>query len=46
MRLYIENSYKSAIEIEDYRKAGYCLEDFNVGSHEIRNIKIRYIFIS
>ena len=27
-----------------YRIAGFCREDFNVASHGIRNIKIRYIF--
>ena len=27
-----------------YRIAGFCHEDFNVASHGIRNIKIRYIF--
>ena len=28
----------------EYRIAGFCHEDFNVASHGIRNIKIRYIF--
>ena len=27
-----------------YRTADFCHEDFNVASHGIRNIKIRYIF--
>ena len=27
-----------------YRIAGFCHEDFNVASHGICNIKIRYIF--
>ena len=27
-----------------YRIAGFCRDDFNVASHGIRNIKIRYIF--
>ena len=27
-----------------YRIAGFCCDDFNVTSHGIRNIKIRYIF--
>ena len=29
-----------------YRIAGFCHEDFNVAFHGIRNIKIRYIFIT
>ena len=29
-----------------YRIVGFCHEDFNVASHGIRNIKIRYIFLS
>ena len=30
--------------LPNYRIAGFCREDFNVASHGIRNIKIRYIF--
>ena len=30
--------------IDIYRIAGFCHEDFNVASHGICNIKIRYIF--
>ena len=29
-----------------YRIAGFCHKDFNVASHGIHNIKIRYIFLS
>ena len=29
-----------------YRIAGFCHENFNVASHRICNIKIRYIFLS
>ena len=28
----------------EYHIAGFCLKDFNVASHRIRNIKIHYIF--
>ena len=32
--------------LHSYRIVGFCHEDFNVASHGICNIKIRYIFIS
>ena len=35
---------KSYSPYGQYHITGFCHEDFNVVSHRIRNIKIRYIF--
>ena len=43
MRHYVEFWQIGSQMFEDYRIAGFCHEDFNVASHGIRNIKIRYI---
>ena len=35
-----------SISQRSYRVADFCHEDFNVASHGISKIKIRYIFLS
>ena len=42
--IHYRDSLRPSIYLIIYRIAGFCREDFNVASHGIRNIKIRYIF--
>ena len=39
----VKRHYRILTKLQ-YRIAGFCRENFNVASHGIRNIKIRYIF--
>ena len=43
--IYIRQIPSAHVISKIYHIAGFCHEDFNVASHGIRNIKIRYILM-